>query len=318
MGFFESLKEKFKTKENKDKELYKTGLNVSKQGFGDKLKSMFMGKPKFDDAWYDHFLALLIQGDVSLKSAKKIIKQLRKNIKTSMNEEEALDVLLEVMLNHYGEDLGAYEFVEGRLNVLMLVGVNGSGKTTTAAKLAKRHKDAGHKVLLVGGDTFRAAGSSQLNVWADEVGVDFIGGKNQEDPASVYVKASRYAKEHDFDIMICDSAGRLQNKTNLMNELSKMRRVLKREAGNIDHTYCVIDGNTGQNGLEQAKSFFEAAKIDSLIVSKLDGSPKGGVIFSINDELGIKVSNIGLGEGMDDLRVFDIEAFAYRLLSDEA
>lgn len=316
MSFFDQLKDKFQKKD--DKELYTTGLNKSKEGFGDKLKSLFIGKPKYDDAWYDHLLAVLIQGDVSLKSAQKIIKNLRKQIKKSMSEDEAFETLAKVLLEHYGDDVADFEFEEGRLNVLMLVGVNGSGKTTTAAKLAKRYKDEGKKVLLVGGDTFRAAGSSQLGVWADEIGVGFVGGKEKQDPASVYVDAARYAKANDFDIMICDSAGRLQNKTNLMNELEKMRRVLEREAGVIDHTYCVIDGNTGQNGLAQAKSFQEAAKIDSIIVTKLDGSPKGGVILSIKDELGIKVSNIGLGESMNDLRPFDIEAFVYRLVHDES
>ena len=316
MGFFNQLKDKFQKKA--DKELYTTGLNQSKEGFGDKLKAMFVGKPKFDDAWYDHLLAVLIQGDISLKSSQKIIRNLKNKIKRNMSEEEAFDALTEVVLAHYGDNVEPYHFIEGRLNTMMIVGVNGSGKTTTAAKLAKRYKDDGRKVLLVGGDTFRAAGSSQLGVWADEVGVDFIGGKKNQDPASVYVDAARYAKANDFDIMICDSAGRLQNKTNLMKELDKMRRVLVKETGVIDHTYCVIDGNTGQNGLAQAKSFQEAAEIDSLIVTKLDGSPKGGVLLSIKDDLGIKVSDIGLGEGIDDLRPFDIEAFVYRLLSDES
>ena len=172
-------------------------------------------------------------------------------------------------------------------------------------------------MLLVGGDTFRAAGSSQLGLWAEEVGVEFVGGKPNQDPASVYVDAARFAKANDIDVMICDSAGRLQNKTNLMKELDKMRRVLIKEVGAIDHTYLVIDGNTGQNGLMQAKAFTEIVDVDSLIVTKLDGSPKGGVIFSINDELKIKVSDIGLGEGMADLRPFDVEAFVYRLVHDE-
>lgn len=316
MSFFNQLKKKFQNKE--DKELYTTGLNQSKEGFGDKLKAVFVGKPKFDHAWYDHLLGVLLQGDISLKSSQKIIRNLKKVIKTSMSQKEALEALSQAVLDHYGENVQPYFFREGRLNTMMIVGVNGSGKTTTAAKLAKQYKDDGRKVLLVGGDTFRAAGSSQLELWAKEIDVDFIGGKKNQDPASVYVDAARYAKAHDFDIMICDSAGRLQNKTNLMKELDKMRRVLVKETGVIDHTYCVIDGNNGQNGLAQAKSFQEAAEIDSIIVTKLDGSPKGGVLLSIKDDLGIKVSHIGLGEGIDDLRPFDIEAFVYRLLSDES
>ena len=200
------------------------------------------------------------------------------------------------------------------MNVILVVGVNGSGKTTSCAKIAHRYKTEGKKVLLVGGDTFRAAGSNQLKVWADTIGVDFIGGDEGRDAASVYVDAARYAKEHDFDIMICDSAGRLQNKTNLMNELEKMKRVLIKEVGHVDHTYLVIDGNTGQNGLSQAKVFTEVTPVDSLIVRKLDGSPNGGVLLSIKDELGIKVSNVGLGQKMEDMRPFDIETYLQNLV----
>ncbi|QIK70117.1 signal recognition particle-docking protein FtsY [Erysipelothrix sp. HDW6C] len=313
MGFFDKLKKSFSKKE--DKELYSTGLNSTKATFGNKLKEMFVGKPKFDDAWYDHLLAVLIQSDVSLKSAQKIIKAFRKEIKPSMTQEESLETLADVMYRQYGENITPYALADGRLNAILVVGVNGSGKTTTCAKLAYHYKEEGKKVLLVGGDTFRAAGSNQLKVWADEIGVDFIGGDEGRDAASVYVDAARHAKENNYDIMICDSAGRLQNKVNLMNELAKMKRVLEREVGSIDHTYLVIDGNTGQNGLSQAKLFTEVTPVDSLIVTKLDGSPKGGVLLSIKDELGIKVSHIGLGEKMEDLRPFDIEAYLYNLVS---
>lgn len=315
MSFFDQLKSKFQKKD--DKELYKTGLDASKASFGDKVKDFFMGSSEYDDEWYDHLLAILLQADLSLKTAEKVIKKLRKEIKRNMSKDEAFETFAMVLLDHYGENHQGYDYIPGRLNVMMIVGVNGSGKTTTAAKLAYRYHQEGLKVLLVGGDTFRAAGSSQLGVWADEVGVEFVGGKPNQDPASVYVDAARYAKAHDIDIMICDSAGRLQNKTNLMNELDKMRRVLIKEVGQIDHTYLVIDGNTGQNGLMQAKAFTEIVAVDSLIVTKLDGSPKGGVIFSINDDLNIKVSDIGLGEGMQDLRPFDVEAFVYRLVNDD-
>ncbi len=312
MGFFDKLKKSFSNKE--DQELYTTGLEPTKATFGNKLKEMFMGKPKFDDAWYDHLLAVLIQSDVSLKSAQKIIKAFRKKVKSNMTQEESLELLVEIILEQYGDDVAPYEVEAGRLNTILVVGVNGSGKTTTCAKLAAQYHQDGKKVLLVGGDTFRAAGSSQLQVWADEIGVDFVGGKENADPASVYVDAARYAKEGNFDVMICDSAGRLQNKVNLMKELEKMKRVLEREAGSIDHTYLVIDGNTGQNGLSQARVFTEVTPVDSLIVTKLDGSPKGGVLLSIKDELGLKVSHIGLGEKVNDLRPFDIQAYLYQLV----
>lgn len=311
MGIFSRFKKS--VSKNQDQVLYETGLDATKKGFGSKLKSLFTGAPKFDDAWYDHLLATLIQSDVSLKSAQKIIKNFRKKVKPNMSETEALETLAEVMFNQYGDNVLEYEVHEG-LNVILVMGVNGSGKTTSCAKLAKRYINQGLKVLLVGGDTFRAAGSSQLGVWAESIGAGFVGGEPNQDPASVFVDAARHAKQEGYDVMICDSAGRLQNKVNLMHELDKMKRVLVREVGAIDQTYLVIDGNTGQNGLVQASAFTEVASVDSLIVTKLDGSPKGGVLLSIRDELGIKVSYIGLGESVEDLKPFDIESYLYTLV----
>lgn len=311
MGLFKRFRKKKET--DQDQVLYQTGLEATKQSFGSKLKSLFTGKPQFDDAWFDHLLAVLIQSDVSLKSAQKIIKEFRKQIKSNMDQDEAIELLIEIMFQQYGENLPIYETHDG-LNVFLVVGVNGSGKTTTCAKLAHHYISQGKKVLLVGGDTFRAAGSSQMGAWAETVGAGFVGGSENQDPASVYVDAARVAKAEGYDVMICDSSGRLQNKTNLMKELEKMKRVLVREVDHIDHTYLVIDGNTGQNGLSQAKGFTEVTDVNSLIVTKLDGSPKGGVLLSIKDELGIKVSYIGLGESLDDLRPFDIESYLGNLV----
>lgn len=311
MGLFKRFKKKQETKE--DSQLYSTGLEATKQSFGSKLKTLFTGKPNFDDAWFDHLLAVLIQSDVSLKSSQKIIKAFRKQVTSKMSEDEAIESLIEIIFKQYGDNLSTYELHEG-LNVFLVVGVNGSGKTTTCAKLANHYIQAGKKVLLVGGDTFRAAGSSQMKSWADKVGAGFVGGVENQDPASVYVDAARHAKEEGYDLMICDSSGRLQNKRNLMAELEKMKRILVREVGHVDHTYLVIDGNTGQNGLSQAKGFTEVTQVDSLIVTKLDGSPKGGVLLSIKDELGIKVSYIGLGETLNDLRPFDIESYLGNLV----
>ncbi|AMC93297.1 signal recognition particle-docking protein FtsY [Erysipelothrix larvae] len=307
MGLFNKIKGAFSSK--KDETVYNTGLSTTQKSFGSKLLQMFQGDVTFDDAWYDNLLGLLIQSDVSLKSAQKILKGLRKRIKKNMDDTDALNTLIELIEQNYGEDIAPYTLEEGRLNVIMIVGVNGSGKTTTCAKLAKRYKDMGYKVLLVGGDTFRAAGSNQLKLWAQNLEIDFVGGNDNQDPASVYVDAARYAKDNEFDLMICDSAGRLQNKINLMNELEKMRRVLIKETGFIDQTYLVLDGNTGQNGLAQAKTFTEVADVTSIIVTKLDGSPKGGVLLSIKDELGVKASFIGLGESVEDLRPFEIKAY---------
>ncbi len=309
MTFFKKI---FKSK--KDEELYQVGFEKTRATFGDKLFSMFSSKPSFDDLWYDNLLANLIQADVSVKSARKIIKTFKKEMKNIKDEQEALELLVQVMKDQYGENIEPY-VLEDRLNVFLMVGVNGTGKTTTCAKLAHHYQNEGKKVLLVGGDTFRAAGSNQLKVWAQRIGVGFFGGKENEDPASVYVGAIRHAKEENYDLVICDSAGRLQNKVNLMNELEKMRRVLTKEAGGIDQTYLVLDGNTGQNGISQAKNFTEVTPIDSLIVTKLDGSPKGGVLLSIKDELNLKVSYVGLGEGLEDLRVFDIDSYLSSLVN---
>lgn len=308
------LKKLFKSK--KDEEVYQVGLEATRKTFGEKISGLFRKDKQFDDLWYDDLLALLIQADVSLKSGRKIIKSLRKEMKNVKDQEEALGVLSGVIKSQYGDNVEPYE-LEDRLNVFLVVGVNGTGKTTTCAKLAHQYHNEGKKVLLIGGDTFRAAGSNQLKVWAEKIGVSFFGGKENEDPASVYVGGVRYAKENGYDLVICDSAGRLQNKVNLMNELDKMRRVLIKEAGYIDQTYLVLDGNTGQNGISQAKNFTEVTPVDSLIVTKLDGSPKGGVLLSIKDELNLKVSYIGLGEGLDDLRPFDIDSYLYSLVDYE-
>lgn len=309
MGFFDKLKRSFSN--NEDNIVYETGLNKTKESFGTRLKNLITGN-EYDDKWFDGLLAVLIQSDVSLKTSKKIIKELKPKIKASMNNDEVLDIIVETIYNQYGEDVESLEIHEP-INTIFVVGVNGSGKTTSCAKLAKQYKDQGYNVLLVGGDTYRAAGSDQLKLWAEKLGIDFFGGKPEEDPASVYVGASRYAKENNIDIMICDSAGRLHNKTNLMHELDKMKRILIRETGGIDHTYLVIDGNTGQNGLNQVREFSKIAEVDSLIVTKLDGSSKGGVLLSIKEELGTKVSYIGLGESAQDLRRFDIKAYLYSL-----
>lgn len=311
---FDSLKNMFSSK--KDEELYTSGFETTREGFGQKLMSMFTGKPVFDDAWFDQLLMLFIQSDVSLKTSQKYIKSFKKELKKMKTEDEALQKMAELMARQYGDNVEPLVLKEDDMNVILVVGVNGTGKTTTCAKLAYRYQQEGKKVLLVGGDTFRAAGSNQLKAWAEKIGVLFYGGEENQDPASVYVDAIRYGKEQNVDLVICDSAGRLQNKTNLMKELEKMKRVLVKEAGAIDHTYLVVDGNTGQNGISQAKNFTEVTPIDSLIVTKLDGSPKGGVLLSIKDELDMKVSYVGLGEGVEDLRPFEIESYLASLVFD--
>jgi fused signal recognition particle receptor len=198
--------------------------------------------------------------------------------------------------------------------VILMVGVNGVGKTTSIAKLAYKFKNDGNKVLLVAGDTFRAGAVEQLDVWASRLGVDIVKGNEKEDPSSVYYRGVNKAKTEGYDIVICDSAGRLQTKTNLMDELSKMRRVLSKEVEGAPHeVMLVIDATTGQNGVIQASSFAKATGVDSIILTKMDSTSKGGIILSIREELGIPVKYIGLGEKLEDLEEFDLEEYVYGL-----
>ena len=201
--------------------------------------------------------------------------------------------------------------------VLLFVGVNGVGKTTTIAKLAKREKDLGKKVMLVAGDTFRAGAIEQLSIWADKVGVKVVTGAEGSDPSSVMYTALEEAKKDNYDVVLIDTAGRLQNKVNLMNELDKVNRVIgKLIDGSPQETLLVIDATTGQNGISQAKQFKEITNITGIVLTKLDGTAKGGIVLAIKDEVNIPVKYIGLGEGLDDLKSFDIEKYIYGLFSE--
>jgi len=205
-------------------------------------------------------------------------------------------------------------FKEEGPTVLLVVGVNGVGKTTTIAKLTKRYLDQGKKVLLVAGDTFRAGATEQLSVWASRLGCDIVVGKENQDPASVAYDGMVKAKQGHYDLVICDTAGRLQNKLNLMNELSKMKRVISKEIPDAPHeTFLIIDATTGQNGVLQAKAFKECTNVTGVVITKMDGTSKGGIILAIRDELGIPVRFIGLGEKMEDLEEFDLDQYLYGL-----
>lgn len=312
MGFFDKIKDAFSKKE--DQNVYLSGLEKGQQGWGFKLKAFFQGSNQYDQAWFDELIVLLVQSDVSVKTAQKLIKQFRKQLDPALTNEEAYQLFAQVCGQFYGEDYLTPQPVAKQLYTIMMVGVNGSGKTTSSAKLGYQYTQDGKKVLLVAADTFRAAAVEQLKTWGDRISIEVFSGKDKEDPASVLVEASRYALENEFDVMICDTAGRLQNKVNLMSELSKMKRVLVRECGQIDQVYLVLDATTGQNGLSQAKEFKEATDLDAIILTKLDGSSKGGILLSIKDELDLKVAYVGLGEQVDQLRLFDIEAYLYSLL----
>ena len=214
-----------------------------------------------------------------------------------------------------GEDIqNEITFAEGRPTVLLIVGVNGVGKTTTIAKLAHRYKKQQKRILLVAGDTFRAGAVEQLEVWAERIGVDIISGKENQDPASVAFDGVTKAKNENYDLVIVDTAGRVQSKMHLMNELSKIRRVIGRVIdGTPDEVFLIIDATTGQNGVIQAKAFAEATGLTGVIITKMDGTSKGGIILAIRDEIGVPVRFIGLGEKMDDLMEFDLEKYLYGL-----
>ena len=227
-----------------------------------------------------------------------------------------MDKMFEIYLN--GEVVNAnLNLNKNGLSVILFVGVNGVGKTTSIAKIANQYKKEGKKVLLAAGDTFRAGAIEQLTVWAKRIGVDIVTHEAGSDPSSVMFDAAKKAKSEGYDLLLCDTAGRLQNKVNLMNELSKMKRVIQHEIPDAPHeTLLVIDATTGQNGMSQAKAFKEATDVTGVILTKLDGTSKGGIVLAIRHELGIPIKYIGLGEGVDDLEVFDIEQYLYGLFAD--
>jgi fused signal recognition particle receptor len=231
------------------------------------------------------------------------------------------EILIDKMFVSYaqqGNDIvNEIQFKENGPTILLVVGVNGVGKTTTIAKLAYRYQKKGKKVLLVAGDTFRAGAIEQLAVWAERIKVDIVTHPANSDPSSVMYDAIKKATSEGYDILLCDTAGRLQTKVNLMNELSKMKRVLQTFMPDAPHeTLLVVDATTGQNGMSQAKAFKEATDVSGIILTKLDGTSKGGIVLAIRHEMGIPIKYIGLGEAVDDLEVFDIESYLYGLFAD--
>ena len=262
-------------------------LSKTRKGFVEKIFDAFTGK-EIDDDLYDELEELLIQGDVGVNTAVDLVERLREREKTD------------------------------KLNIILMVGVNGVGKTTSIGKLAYLLKQQGHKVILGAGDTFRAAAAEQLKVWGDRVGCDVISHQEGADPAAVVFDAIAAAKSRKCDVLIVDTAGRLQNKSNLMNELSKMRKVIDREApGCLKEVLLVLDATTGQNAISQAKIFGDATGVTGVILTKLDGTAKGGVVIGIRSEFDLPVKLIGTGEAIDNLEYFDAKAFGEALFAGE-
>ena len=293
----------------------KDGLSKTRNGLTDKINEALKLAVTIDEDLYEELEEILITSDIGMDTTMEIIEKLREKIrKEKINDTELViptlkSVIKEMMMEGAEEE----EDQEGK-KVLLVIGVNGVGKTTSIGKLAAKNKAEGKKVLLAAADTFRAAAIDQLEVWSQRAGVDIIKQSEGSDPAAVVFDAVTAAKSRSADILICDTAGRLHNKKNLMNELSKINRIIDREYSEAKkETLLVVDGTTGQNAVIQAKQFMEACPIDGIILTKLDGTAKGGGVISIKQTLNIPVRYIGVGEGIEDLQEFDAEAFAEAL-----
>ena len=318
MGFFDL----FKRKDKKKKEKYKMGLHKTREGALSTLKDILSKSNKIDEDLFDELEEIFIMADIGVDTVIDFIDKLKSEVKTKgiTNpvdlQEMIMDEMFEIYLN--GEIVNAnLNLKKEGLSVVLFVGVNGVGKTTSIAKIAYQYKKMGKKVLLAAGDTFRAGAVAQLDVWANRVGVDIVVKPDGSDPSAVMFDAVKKAKMEGYDLLLCDTAGRLQNKVNLMNELAKMKRVIQKEIPDAPHeTLLVIDATTGQHGMSQAKAFKEATDVSGVILTKLDGTSKGGIVLAIRHELGIPIKYIGLGEGVEDLEVFDIEQYLYGLFAD--
>lgn len=320
MGLFSFLKEKILGKSVKQKDKYVVGLSKSRHNFADRLKNLSARFHKVNDEYFDELEQILIEADVGVSLALDIIEATKnearsKNITDSSEINEMLVDKMFISYAKQGEDIdNEISFQKDGPTVLLVVGVNGVGKTTSIAKLANRYIKQNKTVMLVACDTFRAGAKEQLSIWADRLHCPIVVGNDNQDPSSVAYEGIKAAKEQNVDLVIVDTAGRLQTKANLMAELSKMRRVIAKELPDAPHeVFLVIDATTGQNGVLQAKAFAEATGLTGVVITKMDGTSKGGIILAIRDEIGVPVRFIGLGEKMEDLEEFDLEQYLYGL-----
>lgn len=320
MGLFDHFRKKKTTAT--DAEVFNQelnqGLSKTRKGFIDKVFGIFTGK-QIDDDMYDDLEEALIQGDVGVETALDLVERLRvrereDKLKTG---DQLRDAFAEEIALLLGEEESVLNLEPGTLNIILVVGVNGVGKTTSIGKLAHQLQSAGNKVILAAADTFRAAASDQLKIWGQRVGCDVIAHQEGADPAAVVFDGIAAAKSRKCDVLLIDTAGRLHNKTNLMNELAKIRKIIDREApGALREVLLVLDATTGQNAISQAKTFSEATGLTGVILTKLDGTAKGGVVIGIKAEQNLSVKYIGVGEQIEHLQVFDPRAFAEALFAD--
>ncbi|TDL79897.1 signal recognition particle-docking protein FtsY [Peribacillus frigoritolerans] len=324
MSFFKKLKEKFTQQQEPDSspEKFKDGLTKTRVSFSERVNNLVARYRKVDEEFFEELEEVLIGADVGVSTVMELIDELKTEVKRRniQDSKDVRSVISEKLVDIYqGEDAESpkLDIQEGRLNVVLFVGVNGVGKTTTIGKLAHKLKREGKSVLLAAGDTFRAGAIEQLEVWGERTGVDVIKQSAGSDPAAVMFDAVQAAKARKVDVLLCDTAGRLQNKVNLMKELEKVKRVIEREIPGAPHeVLLVLDATTGQNAMVQAKQFSQATDVSGIVLTKLDGTAKGGIVLAIRNELSIPVKFVGLGEKMDDLQEFDAEQYVYGLFAD--
>ncbi|MDI4646283.1 signal recognition particle-docking protein FtsY [Cohnella hashimotonis] len=320
MSFFKRLKESIASKTEAVTNKFKEGLTKTRDAFVGQVTDLFSRRKKIDEAFFEELEEILIGADVGVNTVMELIEDLRDEVKKRRIEQpsELQPILSEKLVGLLTEsdESSQLKMNPNGITVILFVGVNGVGKTTTIGKLAHRFKQEGKKVLLAAGDTFRAGAIEQLQVWGERVGVEVISQQAGSDPAAVMYDAVQAAKQRGVDVLLCDTAGRLQNKANLMEELSKIYRVIQREIPSAPHeTLLVLDAATGQNALQQAKLFGEKSGVSGLVLTKLDGTAKGGIVIAIRREMSLPVKFVGLGEKMDDLQQFDAEQFVHALFA---
>ncbi|WP_453997001.1 signal recognition particle-docking protein FtsY [Bacillus nitroreducens] len=322
MSFFKKLKEKITNQADAVTEKFKDGLSKTRNTFSERVNDLVARYRKVDEDFFEELEEILISADVGVSTVMELIDELKTEVKRKniQDTKELQSVISEKLVEIYQgneEKSSALNIQKDGLTVILVVGVNGVGKTTSIGKIANRLKNEGKSVLLAAGDTFRAGAIQQLEVWGERVGVDVIKQSEGSDPAAVMYDAVQAAKSRNVDVLICDTAGRLQNKVNLMKELEKVKRVIERELPGAPHeVLLVLDATTGQNALIQAKTFSEATDVTGIVLTKLDGTAKGGIVLAIRNELNIPVKLVGLGEKVDDLQDFDAQNYVYGLFAD--
>ena len=321
MGLFDKIKNVFTKDKSTDVIKYDKGLEKSRKEFTTRLSNLSKKYKNIDEDYFEELEDILIMADIGVNTVMNFVDRLRDRVKTEKidSPETLKEVIIdELFIMYVGNNIidSKIHYSKDEPTVILFVGVNGVGKTTTIGKIAKRLKSDGKKVMLVAGDTFRAGAIEQIEEWGDRIDVRVVTNEST-DPSSVMYDAIELAKDDNYDVVLIDTAGRLQNKDNLMNELAKINRVVKKLIPDAPHeTMLVIDATTGQNGISQAKNFKEITNITGIVLTKLDGTAKGGIVLAIKEEVNIPVKFVGLGEGEDDLEPFDIEKYIYGLFKD--